>query len=91
MSNFLLPVEVDDGLFDSEAQVTFNCASGETITVVASRTFLQKDSLGRQALLVRLVRATGSSYVVELPGDLYGATRDVLVSRDIVATVPATE
>ena len=91
MSNFLLRVEVDDGLFDSEARVTFNCASGETISAIASRTFLHKDSLGRQALRVRLLRATGSSYLVELPGDLYGATRDVLVSQDMVATVPATE
>ncbi|MXY43539.1 MAG: hypothetical protein F4Y50_05715 [Dehalococcoidia bacterium] len=91
MSNLLLRVEVDDGLFDSEAQVTFNSASGETISAVASRTFLHKDSHGRQVLRVRLLRATGSSYLVELPGDLYGATRDVLVSQDIVATAPAAE
>ena len=91
MSNLLLYVEVADGQFDSEAIVTFKSASGETIEAIAPRTFLHKDSLGRESLRVRLLAATGSKWLVEVPGDLYGATRDVLVAEDILEPVPATE
>ena len=91
MSNLLLQVEVADGQFDSEATVTFNSASGEVVSAVAPRTFLQKGSLGQESLRVRLVAATGSSWLVEVPGDLYGATRDVLVAAAILEPVPAAE
>ena len=91
MSNLLLQVEVADGQFDSEASVTFHNASGETVSAIASRTFLHQDSFGQERLRVRLVAATGLIWLVEVPGDLYGATRDVLVTKDILATVPVIE
>ncbi len=90
MSNLLLQVEVADGQFETEAVVTFRIASGETVSSIAPRTFLHKDSLGRESLRVRLLAATASTWLVEVPGDLYGATRDVLVAADILEPVPAS-
>ena len=90
MGNLLLAVEVSDGQFDSEAIVSFNNASGHPISAIASRSLLQKNSCGRESLRVRLIADRGSNRLVEVPGDLYGATRDVLVTKDILEEIAAT-
>ncbi len=84
MQDLLLQGEVADGQFDSEAIVTFEDASGNKISAIASRTLLQKDSHGRESLRVRLLATDGAVSLVEVPGDLYGATRDVVVRQAIL-------
>ena len=91
MSNLLLQVEVADGQFDFEAVVTFKSADGETVSTITPRTFLYTDRLGRELLQVKLLVSSGSEYLVEVPGDLYGATRDVLVPRDMLEPVSTAE
>ena len=89
LGNFLLAVEVSDGQFDSEAIVSFNNASGHPISAIASRSLLQKNSCGHESLRVRLIANKGSFQLVEVPGDLFGATRDVLVANEILEEIAA--
>ena len=91
LSNLLLKVEVADGQFESEAIVTFNSASGDPISAITNRSLLQKNSQGSELLRVRLISAAGSNFLVEIPGDLYGATRDVLVAKATLEPIAAAE
>lgn len=82
---YLLGGKVTDGQFDTEAAVTFKDAGGKEITTLVSRTLLHKDSQGRERLRVRAMAKKGDGYlVVEVPGDVYGATRGVAVAPDIL-------
>jgi len=90
VQDLLLQGEVADGQFDSEAIVTFEDASGNKISAIASRTLLQKDSRGRESLRVRLLATDGAVSLVEVPGDLYGATRDVVVRQAILEPLVTT-
>ena len=91
MHNCLLRGEVADGQFEPEAIFTFRDASGKVISAIASRTLLHRDSRGRESLRVRIM-AEGDGYlVVEIPGEVYGATRDVAVAPDILEPLTAGE
>ena len=81
---YLLGGKVTDGQFDTEAAVTFRDAGGKEITTLVSRTLLHKDSHGHERLRVRMMAEKGDYLVVEVPGDVYGATRDVAVAPDIL-------
>ena len=91
MQNCLLRGEVADGQFEPEAIFTFRDASGKVISAIASRTLLHRDSRGGESLRVRVLAADGSRRLVEVPGDLYGATRDVVVSEDILEPLVTAE
>ncbi len=82
----LLGGKVTDGQFDTEAAVTFEDAGGKEITTLVSRTLLHKDSQGHERLRVRVMaeKEDDDYLVVEVPGDVYGATRGVAVGRDIL-------
>ena len=91
MQDYLLRGEVADGQFDTEAAVTFIDVRGKVITTLASRSLLYPDSHGRESLRVRVL-AEGEGYLVaEIPGDVYGATRDVAVAPDLLEPLAAAE
>lgn len=85
--HYLLDGSVNDGMWDSEAAVTFRNIDGKEITTLVSRTLLQKDSSGRERLQVLGLSEGDGCLVVAIPGDVYGATRDVAVAPDILEPI----
>ena len=91
MQDYLLHGDVADGQFDTEAAVTFKDVRGAVITTLASRSLLHRDSRGRESLRVRVL-AEGEGYLVaEIPGDVYGATRDVAIAPDLLEPLTPLE
>jgi hypothetical protein len=83
VATYALRGKVSDGLFSTEKIVTFLDAVGNDISVVAS----DRHVLSPGALIVRILGRQGDQLVVELPGDVYGAGRTVLVSESDVHEV----
>jgi hypothetical protein len=75
---------VADGGFPDEAIFSFNDRSGADVSVIAPRSFVKqlKGTAGR--LRVRVLDRQGALFLVELPGEVFGAGRSVTVDEAVL-------
>jgi hypothetical protein len=78
---FALKGNVSEGLFSSEAVVSFRDARGQEVSLVAPAVTILKGPHGG-LIRIRILQRDGHLYLVRLPGEVYGAGSDVTVTED---------
>ena len=79
MTRKALKGEVQDGMFPAEVLMRFRDAAGREVSFFAPSALVRKAAGGVGAVSVRVISAENGEYLVELPGEVYGAGRVVAV------------
>lgn len=87
MTRKALKGEVQDGMFPTEVLMRFRDAAGREVSFFAPSALVRELAGGTGTVSVRVISAEDGEYLVELPGDVYGAGRVVAVRES--SLVPA--
>jgi hypothetical protein len=79
MTRKALKGEVHDGMFPAEVLIRFRDAAGREVSFFAPIALVRESAGGEGTVSVRVISAENGEYLVELPGDVYGAGRVVVV------------
>jgi hypothetical protein len=80
-TSFALRGQVSQGLFDTEAVVSFKDAKGEDVSLLAPSTLILEGPNG-QVIRIRVLQRNGNLFLVRLPGEVYGGGPEVTVRED---------
>ncbi|MEX0783636.1 MAG: hypothetical protein WD557_13410 [Dehalococcoidia bacterium] len=81
--------QLDDGLFQAERLLTFTDCTGKEVAVVVPASRLTPTGEHRGTITVRLLGSKGDLWLVELPGEVHGAGREVTVRGSQLQEAPA--
>ncbi|HML97356.1 MAG TPA: hypothetical protein PKD75_02675 [Tepidiformaceae bacterium] len=79
MTRKALKGEVHDGMFPAEVLMRFRDAAGREVSFFAPIALVSRSAGAVGTVSVRVISAENGEYLVELPGDVYGAGRVVAV------------
>ena len=78
---FALKGALSDGLFSSEAVLSFQDAHGIDVSLIAPMAMVIRKGEGG-VVRVRVLQSKGARYLVQLPGEVYGAGQEVVVNEE---------